>query len=145
MSWDISLGMSCDKYTTWNAFTYSAMISFHCVVNNDPGVDIHRRVWKSIPGSHNRPRKSEALSATTLQFTSLMLWGLAALQFTLPMLWGLAGLQWARRLQPRARASVRWDGGATSVGGREAAMSTQIYSRNRRTTQRGRAAPVCSR
>ena len=31
--------MSCDKYTTCNAFTYSAMISFHCVVNNDPGVD----------------------------------------------------------------------------------------------------------
>ena len=31
--------MSCDNYTTFNAFTYSAMISFHCVVNNDPGVD----------------------------------------------------------------------------------------------------------
>ena len=39
MSRDISLGMSCDKYTTCNTFMYCAMIQFLCVVNNDPEVD----------------------------------------------------------------------------------------------------------
>lgn len=80
----------------------------------------------------------EASSATDLQFTPLMLWG-------------LAGTQWARRRQPRARASVCWDGRAATVRGREAVMvsatpmSTRIYSRNWRTAWGGRAAPVCSK
>ena len=63
----LSVMRHLSRYALWQdifkiviPFMHCAMISFHCVVNMILGLtNIHRRVWKLIPGSHRSGIKAD--------------------------------------------------------------------------------------